>query len=175
MDTKKEEDLDNTLTKIDTCSSIVADLIYTIIYDFSNRLILDDNCDSKQVISRANQVLSDYREGNVRVRKKPAPRARAPRAAKEKPVDLVTAARIKLQQEKPAGVNVQWVLHPDNGPDKKYSYTTSFVLPGGGIPLKNNHTDKIIGYVGKKKIDSLSKKHVQFLSEMGLQTGDYDS
>lgn len=174
MSTKKEDVVEETLAKIETCSSIVADLVYTIIYDFSNRLILDNNYDSKQVISLANQVLSDYKEGNVRVRKKPAPRARAPRAAKDKPVDLVTAARIKLQQEKPSA-NIQWELHPNNGPDKKYSFTRSFLLPGGGIPLKNNHTDQIVACIGKTKTDRLNKKQVQFLSEMGLQTGDIDS
>ena len=116
-------------------ADVISNLVYTITSDIINEAI-GAGVDQGVMLECANKVVNRYVEGGVKVRKKPAPRAKAPKVVKDKP-DALTAASRKMSSN--VANNATWMHHPD---DNNYSYTTNVRL-SNGWPVRNNATGKI--------------------------------
>jgi ribosomal protein L16/L10AE len=112
-------------------------LMYTVVFDTVNEIIMTAGGDQAKSLEAANEVVNRYLEGGIKIRKKPAPRAKTTKTpAKEKQVDALTAASRKV---KSMASNVFWMQHPE---DPDYPYTPSIRLSKNGFPVRNNHTKK---------------------------------
>ncbi len=146
---------------------VVGDLVYSVIFDVANEII-SKGVDQDVVLEAANAIVNKYVDGGVKVRKKPSPRPKAPKApAKDKPVDILKAASRKLNS---LTDNMVWLTHPDSD---EYSYTTSVKL-ATGYPVKNNMTHKITSIVNDDATAPLTVKDAKIALSLGLEI-DYDS
>jgi len=114
----------------------VENLAYTVVFDTTNEII-EMGADPQIALECGNRVISRYVDGDIKVRKKPVPRAKAPK--KQGPVDLMTAATRKAGRAN----EVEWVRHPESS---NYSYTLQCKL-ANGYPVMNNSTGQICGVV----------------------------
>ena len=145
----------------------VSNLVYTVVFDVSNEII-SAGAEQDAVLQCANRVVNKYVEGGIKVRKKPAPKAKASKApAKDKPVDALTAASRKLNN---LGENLVWMYHPQSN---EYSYTTSMKL-ATGYPVRNNMTHKVVMVIGDESTGPLTVKDAKVATAMGLEV-DYDA
>ena len=152
---------------LEAAKDTVGNLIYTAVFDTCNEII-SAGADQDMVLQSANRVVARYLEGGVKVRKKPAPRAKTAKApAKDRPVDALTAASRKLNN---LASNLVWVAHPD---DDKYSYTTSLKL-ATGYPVRNNITHKVQMIVNESETAPLTVKDAKVAMSLGLDV-DYES
>ena len=158
------EDLHNI---VKTATDAVGNLLYTVAFDICNELITA-GADQEAVLECGNRVVNRYIEGGVKVRKKPAPRAKAPKLTKDMPVDALTAASRKMNMSNLAG-RVLWVHHPESN---EFSYTTSVKLVSG-YPLKNNLTQKVCAVVNEDSIGALTVSDAKLAMSLGLEI-DYD-
>ena len=145
----------------------VSNLVYTVVFDVSNEII-SAGAEQDAVLQCANRVVNKYVEGGIKVRKKPAPKAKVSKApAKDKPVDALTAASRKLNN---LGENLVWMYHPQSN---EYSYTTSMKL-ATGYPVRNNMTHKVVMVIGDESTGPLTVKDAKVATAMGLEV-DYDA
>lgn len=153
---------------VKSATNIVADLAYTVVFDTCNEIISAGGVDQDKVLEAANNVINRYVDGGVKVRKKPAPRPKTPKAqAKDKPVDILGAASRKIKN---LTDNVVWVVHPESD---EYSYTTSIKL-GTGYPVRNNDTHKVVMVADDETTKPLTVKDAKIALSLGLEI-DYDS
>lgn len=152
---------------IRTAGDAVANLAYTVVFDICNEMI-SSGANQEATLECANTVVNKYVEGGIKIRKKPAPRAKTLKATTEgKPVDALTAASRKLNN---LGSNVLWIHHPNSS---EYSYTTSIKL-ATGYPVRNNMTHKVCYVVTEEDTVPLTVKDARVAMSMGLEV-DYDS
>lgn len=150
-----------------SASGAVGDLVYTVVFDVCNEII-SAGVDQEKVLEAANTVVNKYVDGGVKVRKKPSPRPKAPKApAKDKPVNILDAASKKLNS---LTNNVVWVVHPESD---EYSYTTGMKL-ATGYPVRNNMTHKVVSIVNDEATAPLTVKDAKIAMGLGLEV-DYDS
>lgn len=153
---------------VKSAGNIVGDLVYSVVFDTCNEIISVAGVDQEKVLEAANVVVNRYVDGGVKVRKKPAPRPKAPKApAKDKPVDILKAASRKLNS---LTDNMVWVVHPDSD---EFSYTTSVKL-ATGYPVRNNMTHKVTSIVNDEATAPLTMKDAKIALSLGLEI-DYDS
>lgn len=153
---------------VKSATNIVGDLVYTVVFDTCNEIIAAGGVDQEKVLEAATTVVNKYVDGGVKVRKKPAPRPKTPKApAKEKPVDILKAASRKMNS---LTDNVVWVLHPESD---EYSYTTSVKL-ATGYPVKSNMTQKVVLVANDESTAALTVKDAKIALSLGLDI-DYDS
>ena len=145
----------------------VGNLVYTVVFDVSNEII-SAGAEQDAVLQCANRVVNNYVDGGIKVRKKPAPKAKVSKVpAKDKPVDALTAASRKLNN---LGENLVWMYHPQSN---EYSYTTSMKL-ATGYPVRNNMTHKVVMVIGDESTGPLTVKDAKVATAMGLDV-DYDA
>ena len=145
----------------------VANLIYTVVFDVANEII-SAGAEQDAVLKCANTVINKYVEGGIKVRKKPAPKAKVSKvSAKDKPVDALTAASRKLNN---LAENLVWMFHPNT---KEYSYTTSVKL-ANGYPVRNNMTHKVEMVIGEDSTNPLTIQDAKIAQSMGLDV-DFDA
>lgn len=153
---------------LQSATGAVSDLVYTVIFDVCNEVISAGGVDQDKVLEAANAVVNKYVDGGVKVRKKPAPRPKAPKAPpKDKPVDILKAASRKLNS---LTNNTVWVVHPESD---EFSYTTNFKL-ATGYPVRNNMTHKVVSVVNDDATAPLTVKDAKIALGLGLEV-DYDS
>lgn len=129
---------------------------------------ISSGADQDKVLECANTALNKYVGGGLKVRKKPAPRAKPAKAPpKDKQVDTLTAASRKLHN---LTSNVTWLVHPEND---EYSYTTSVKL-ANGYPVRNNITRKVVMIALDEASPPLTGKDAKIALSLGLDV-DYDS
>ncbi len=146
----------------------VSNLMYTVVFDTVNEIITTAGADQAKALDAANSVIAKYLEGGVKVRKKPAPRAKAAKApAKDKPVDVLTAASRKAKN---AASNLVWLEHPESS---EFSYTAGLRL-ATGFPVRNNLTNKIVMVATEDSTEKLTVKDAQIAMSYGLAI-DLDS
>ena len=151
-----------------SANSAVGDLIYTVVFDTCNEIISAGSVDQEKVLEAATIVLNKYVDGGVKIRKKPSPRPKVPKApTKDKPVDVLKAASKKLNS---LTNNVLWVAHPESD---EYSYTTSVKLHTG-YPVRSNITQKVVSIVTDDATGPLTIKDAKIALSLGLEV-DYDS
>ena len=145
----------------------VGNLMYTVVFDVANEII-SAGAEQDAVLECANRVVNKYVEGGIKIRKKPAPKAKVSKApSKDKPVDALTAASRKLNN---LGENLVWMYHPQSN---EYSYTTSMKLVTG-YPVRNNMTHKVVMVIGDDSTGPLTVKDAKAATAMGLEV-DYDT
>lgn len=118
-----------------------SELLYTVITDVYNEFMdVFPTLDADKVLNVANKVITKYVEEGIKMRKKPAPRAKTTvKPAKPKTLDLFTAA----QQKKSSQLTISnWILHPENN---KYSFA-KIDFPSG-YPIRDNATKKLVGII----------------------------
>ncbi len=153
---------------VKSATNIIGDLVYTVVFDTCNEIASVAGVDQEKVLEAANVVVNRYVDGGVKVRKKPAPRPKAPKApAKDKPMDILKAASRKLNS---LTDNMVWVVHPDSD---ELSYTTSVKL-ATGYPVRNNMTHKVTNIVNDEATAPLTIKDAKIALSLGLEI-DYDS
>ena len=152
-----------------TASQAFGDVIYTVVFDVVNEVISSvEGVDQEKVLEAASNVLSKYVDGNLKVRKKPSPKPRAPKApASDKPVDILKAASKKMHT---LSDNMVWVTHPES---EDMSYTTNVKLVNG-YPVRNNATQKIVSVVTNDATVPLTVGDATVALSMGLEV-DYES
>ncbi len=152
---------------IQSATSAVGDLVYSVVFDLANEVI-SRGFDQEKVLDAANVVVNKYVDGGVKVRKKPVSRPKAPKApAKDKPVDIMKAASTKLNS---LTINAQWVKHPESS---EYSYTRDMKL-ATGYPMRRNDTKKIVSVINDESTTPLTVKDAKIAVSLGLDV-DYDS
>lgn len=131
-------DNDDIRNKLLTASTdAISNIIYTVVFDLSNEIIISSGADQEKILEIANQVVNKYVEGGIKIRKRPVAKPRVTKQPnKDKPIDTLTAASRKM---KSLYDNVVWIAHPD---DNNYSYTLNIKL-ATGYPVRNNETNKI--------------------------------
>ena len=145
----------------------VSNLVYTVVFDVSNEII-SAGAEQDAVLQCANRVVNKYVEGGIKVRKKPAPKAKVSKAStKDKPIDALTAASRKINN---LSENLVWMFHPNSN---EYSYTTSIKL-ATGYPVRNNMTHKVVMVIGDDATNPLTVKDAKVATAMGLDV-DYDA
>jgi hypothetical protein len=144
-------------------SEHIKDVIYTVAFDVCNEII-DAGGDPDATLECANRVVAKYVGDGIKVRKKPAPRAKAP-TVKDKQIDTITAASRKLNKK-----NVLWMHHPETD---EYSYTTDIMLKNGH-PLRNNNTSKIEQVIDDGGVKPLTIADARIAVSYGLDV-DFDS
>jgi hypothetical protein len=153
-----------TLEKLKSAAGdVVANLLYTAVFDTANEAIAG-GADQAKTLEAADAVINRYVEGGVKIRKKPAPRAKAAAKtpAKEKQVDAVTAASRKV---KSLSSNITWVVHPE---DSSFSYTPDVRLPSG-YPVRENATQKVVMVATEDSTVPLTVKDARMAMSYGLQ------
>ena len=152
---------------VQSATSAVGDLVYTVVFDLANEVIAS-GADQEKVLESANAVVNKYVDGGVKVRKKPVPRPKAAKApAKDKPVDILKAASRKMNS---LTTNAVWVVHPESD---EYSYTTSMKL-ATGYPVRSNLSQKVVSVVNDEATAPLTVKDAKIALSLGLDV-DYDS
>lgn len=141
---------------IATASDHIKDIIYTVAFDVCNEII-EAGGNQEATLECANRVVARYVGEGIKVRKKPAPRAKAPQ--KDKQVDAVTAASRKLNKK-----SFTWIHHPET---EDYSYTTDVMLKNGH-PLRNNHTSKIEKVINEEGALALTVTDAKIALSYGL-------
>ena len=145
--------------KVAGAAKLIGDIAYSIVFDTTNEMI-SAGFNQAKALECANNVMSRYVEGSIKIRKKPAPRAPKPKAAPQN--DVTTAASSKRQSVSGSFV---WVSHPE---DSNYQYTTSAKL-ATGYPLKDTNNNKIVGVIGDESISSLTMRDAKIATSFGLQ------
>lgn len=162
-----EEPKDTRENIMKAANDAVGNLVYSVAFDMCNGFIAR-GVDQEAALECANSIVKEYVEGGIKVRKKPAPRAKVPKApAKNKPVDALTAASKKLNN---LADNLVWLHHPETN---EFSYTTSVKL-ATGYPLRNNLTHKVVMIIGDDGTLPLTMKDAKVALSLGLDI-DYDS
>jgi hypothetical protein len=162
-----EESKDMRANMMKAAEDAVGNLVYTVVFDTCNEIIAT-GADQEAVLACANRVVSRYMEGGVKVRKRPAPRAKTTKApAKDKPVDAITAAFKKMNT---LADNAVWIHHPE---DSAYSYTTSIKL-ATGYPVRDNMTRKVVMVINDEATVPITIKDARVAVSCGLDV-DYDS
>ncbi len=156
----------NSLT---AANQAVGDVLYTAIFDVANEIISTiEGVDQDKVLEAASNVLNRYVDGGLKVRKKPSPRPKVPRApTKDKPVDILKAASKKMNS---LTSNLVWVVHPDSD---DLSYTTGAKL-ATGYPVRDNATQKVVSVVTDDATVPLTVDDAKIALTYGLEV-DYDS
>lgn len=142
--------------------NLINDLIYTVLFDYTNEII-DSGTDEADALKAANILAERYIEQGIKMRKKPASRAK-PKTKN----DLVTAASRK--SKKSLTKDALWIVHPS---DDSYSYTTSIQL-STGYPIKSNETGLIVGVIDDNSTHLLTTDDFKVAVSLGLKP-DYNS
>ena len=154
-------------TAVKAAGDALGNIMYTVAFDVANEII-GAGADQEEVLACANAVLNRYVEGGIKIRKKPAPKAKVSKvAAKDKPVDALTAASRKLNN---LAENLVWMFHPNT---KEYSYTTSVRL-ANGYPVRNNMTHKVEMVISEDSTSALKIQDAKIAQSMGLDV-DFDA
>ena len=160
-----KQELQDNLVKV--ANEATGNLIYTVVFDLVNDLILKNVGDEATILESASGTIQKYLDTGVKVRKKPVVRPSAPKApAKDKPVDALTAASKKLNS---LTSKMMWVTHPE---DEKFSYSPTVSL-ATGFPLKDNATGKVVMVVTDDKCLPLSVQDARLAMSYGLDV-NYD-
>lgn len=118
---------------VSAANSAIADILYSAISDTANEILLTvDGIDEAAVLKAANAVITRYVDESIKIRKKPAPRTRAPTTKPKKSTDLASAAN-KIYQ---------WIKHPERS---EYSFANVWLATG--FPLRNNVTGHWVGMI----------------------------
>lgn len=121
-------------------NNIIGDLLYTAICDTCNEIIsVCPGVDEAAALKAANKVATKYFEEGVKVRKKPAPRAKTTKSPKPQSMDLLSATNKKQSSQLPI---TTWNKHPKSD---KYSFAP--ITFATGFPLRNNQTGKLVGII----------------------------
>jgi hypothetical protein len=144
-------------------SEHIADVVYSVAFDVCNEII-DAGGDQEATLECANRVVARYVGEGIKVRKKPAPRAKTS-AVKDKQVDTLTAASRKLNKQK-----YLWMYHPKT---ERFSYTTDVML-STGYPLRDNQTSKITCIIDDNGTKPLTIQDAKIATSYGLDV-DFDA
>lgn len=158
MDTKEE--LKQSL--LHGANNAIGDLLYTAICDTCNEIIsVCPGVDEAAALKAANKVATKYFEEGVKVRKKPAPRAKTTKSPKPQSMDLLSAANKKQSSQLPI---TTWSKHP--GSDK-YSFASIYF--DTGYPLRSNKTGKLVAMVTEKDAHAPSKDDLKIALTYNLE------
>lgn len=142
--------------------TLINDLIYTILYDYTNEIIAA-GMDEGEALKTANVLAERYIESGIKMRKKPAPRAK-PKAKN----DAISAASRKTK--KSMSNEIVWVVHPS---DETYLYSTSHQL-STGYPIKHSETNLIVGVIDDDSSHALTPDDAKVAVSLGMKV-DYSS
>lgn len=142
--------------------NLLNDLIYTVLFDYTNEII-ESGVDETEALKVANVLVEKYIEHGIKMRKKPASRAK-PKTKN----DAVSAASRKMK--KSIANDIVWIVHPS---DNTYLYSTSHQL-SSGYPIKNSENNLIVGVIDDTSSHLLTMDDVKIAVSLGMQV-DYNS
>ena len=145
---------------------IIKDLIYTVMHDVSNDFIAN-GADAKEVLEVVNKRAAMYAEGDIKIKKNPAPRA--PRATKKQVTaqsasasgggEVVNAAKSIM--------NKKWAPHPIN---EQYAYYLPDIPHNKGSHfLKDVNTNTVIGTINDEGDSALTPQDVRVATSLGFK------
>ncbi len=143
-------------------SDTVSNIVYTVVFDVCNEMIAA-GMDQAKVLEHANVVVNKNVDENIRMRKKPAPRAVKPKPASSYTDVTITAPPRKMKPK--VSETFVWLAHQGN---PSYCYTKSARL-ATGYPVKDTNNNKIIAVIDDTSTHALSPEDVRIATSLGLQ------
>ena len=144
-------------------AKIIKDLIHTVLHDVANDFI-ESGGDAKTVLEIVQKRAEKYAEGDIKIKKNPAPRApRATKAQNEKTTrgggEVIDAAK-NIRNKK-------WAPHPTN---EEYVYYLSEIAHSKGWHwLKEVKSDKVVGAINDEGQRKLTVQDMKAATSLGFK------
>ena len=147
-------------------AKIIKDLIHTVLHDIANDFI-ESGGDAKTVLEIVHKRAAMYAEGDIKIKKNPAPRApRATKAQTEKSSNTTTKGGEVIDAAKNVR-NKKWAPHPTN---EEYVYYLSEIVHSKGWHwLKEVKTDKVVGAINDEGQRKLNVQDIKAATSLGFK------
>ena len=146
-------------------AKIIKNLIHTVLHDIANDFI-ESGGDAKTVLEIVHKRAAMYAEGDIKIKKNPAPRA--PRATKEQNEKSHTSTRGGEVIDAAKNIrNKKWAPHPT---DEEYVYYLSEIAHSKGWHwLKEVKSDKVVGAINDEGQRKLTVQDIKAATSLGFK------